>query len=96
VDNLPEKSQFLIYQTEDGRVKVEVRFEDETVWLTQQMMADLFQTTRPNITLHISNIYEEVELLPEATRKDFLLVRREGRRTVQRAVEHYNLDMIIS
>ena len=94
--NLTQRSQFLIYQTEDGRVKIDVRFEDESVWLTQQMMADLFQTSRPNITLHIGNIYEEGELQPEATRKEYLQVRQEGERSVQRKLEHYNLDMIIS
>lgn len=90
------QSQFLVYQTEDGRMKIDVRFEGESVWLTQQMMADLFQTSRPNITLHIGNIYGEGELQPEATRKEFLQVRQEGGRNVQRTLEHYNLDMIIS
>lgn len=94
--NLPQQSQFLIYQTEDGRVKIDVRFVDESVWLTQQMMADLFQTSRPNITIHINNIYEEGELQPEATRKEYLQVRQEGERSVQRKLEYYNLDMIIS
>ena len=96
MSNLPQQSQFLIYQTEDGRVKIDVRFEDESVWLTQQMMSDLFQTSRQNITLHISNIYEEGELQPEATSKEYLLVRQEGERSVRRNLEHYNLDMIIS
>ena len=96
VPHLSQQSQFLIYQTEDGRVKIDVRFEDESVWLTQQMMADLFQTSRPNITIHINNIYEEGELQPEATRKEYLQVRQEGERSVQRKLEYYNLDMIIS
>ena len=96
MSNLPQQSQFLIYQTEDGRVKIDVRFEDESVWLTQQMMADLFQTSRPNITTHINNIYDEGELQSEATRKEYLQVRQEGARNVQRKLEHYNLDMIIS
>lgn len=89
-------SQFLIYQTEDGRTKIDVRFEDESVWLTQQMMAELFQTSRQNINLHISNIYTERELLPEATCKEYLQVRQEGNRQVQRRIDYYNLDMIIS
>ncbi|MDR1085628.1 MAG: hydroxyacid dehydrogenase, partial [Deltaproteobacteria bacterium] len=72
--NLPV-SQFLIYQTEDGQTKIDVRFEDESVWLTQQMMVELFQTTQQNVSLHISNIYEEGELTPEATHKEYLLVR---------------------
>jgi hypothetical protein len=95
-DNLPVKSEFLVYQTEDGRVKLDVRLDNETVWLTQQMMADLFQTTIPNISMHIRNIYEDGELTSEATIKKFLTVRREGQRSVQRELDFYNLDMIIS
>jgi len=93
---LPAPSQFLIYQAEDGRIKIDVRFEDETVWLTQQMMAELFQTSQQNISLHINNIYEEGELQSEATHKRYLSVRQEGSRQVQRRLEYYNLDMIIS
>ena len=89
-------SEIILYQTEDGRSRIEVRLENETVWLTQQLMAELFQTTQQNISLHIQNIYAEGELRPEATHKDFLSVRREGSRDVQRRIEHYNLDMIIS
>ena len=96
MSHLPQQSQFLIYQTEDGRVKIDVRFEDESVWLTQQMMADLFQTSQQNISLHINNIYEEGELQPEATHKEYLSVRQEGSRQVQRRLDHHNLDMIIS
>lgn len=73
-----------------------MRFEDESVWLTQQMMANLFQTSQQNISLHITNIYEEGELAPAATHKEYLSVRQEGTRQVQRRLEHYNLDMIIS
>jgi hypothetical protein len=91
-----KKSEFLLYKTEDGLVKLEVRLENESVWLTQQMMADLFQTTKQNISLHVQNIFEEGELSPEATVKDFLTVRQEGQRSVQRRLTHYNLDMIIS
>ncbi len=69
-----QQSQFLIYQMEDGRIKIDVRFENETVWLSQQLLAELFQTTQQNISLHIQNIYEEGELSPEATHKKFLLV----------------------
>lgn len=92
----PTHSQFLIYQTESGQTKIDVRFEDETVWLSQALLAELFQTTSQNITLHIKNIYEEEELLESATCKDFLQIRFEGNREVKRAVKHYNLDMIIS
>ena len=95
-DNLPEKGELLVYQTDDGRVKLDVRLENETVWLTQQMMAELFQTTQQNISLHIRNIYEEGELAPERTHKKFLSVQQEGERQVRRNLDFYNLDMIIS
>jgi hypothetical protein len=90
------KGEVLVYQAENGQVKLDVRLENETVWLTQQMMADLFQTTIPNISMHVRNIFEEGELLPEATVKNFLTVRQEGSREVRRELEYYNLDMIIS
>ena len=97
-ENLPEKSnsQILIYQTEGGKTKIEVRLENETVWLTQKLMAELFQTTPQNITLHLNNIYSEKELSKEATCKDFLQVQKEGERQVQRTRKFYNLDAIIS
>jgi len=94
--SIPPEGQFLVYQTEDGKLKIDVRFEGETVWLTQQHMAELFQTTKQNISLHIQNIYEEQELEREATVKESLTVRQEGSRSVRRRVEHYNLDVIIS
>jgi hypothetical protein len=90
------KGQFLVYQSEDGKLKLDVRFEGETVWLTQPLMADLFQTSQQNISQHILNIYEEGELAPEATHKKFLTVRKEGSREVKRLLDYYNLDMIIS
>jgi hypothetical protein len=96
VNDLPQESQFLIYQAEDGVIKIDVRFEEETVWLTQPLMAELFQTTQQNISLHLQNVYAEGELQPEATHKEFLSVRREGSRDVRRRVSLYNLDAIIS
>ncbi len=90
------KGQFLVYQAENGEVKLKVRFEDNSVWLTQQMIAELFQTTKQNISLHIQNIFEEHELSPEATVKKYLTVRSEGKRKVSRQLDYYNLDMIIS
>ncbi len=90
------KSQLIIYQTELGETKIDVRFQDETVWLSQQLMAGLFQTTVSNVNIHIKNIFEEGELNKKATIKDFLIVRKEGTRDIQRNVEYYNLDMIIS
>jgi len=97
-ENLPMKnsSQILIYPTERGQTKIEVRLENETVWLTQKLMAELFQTTKQNISLHIQNIYNEGELPPEVTVKEYLTVQKEGDRQVSRTVDFYNLDMIIS
>jgi hypothetical protein len=92
----PSASQLLIYQSEDGRIRLDVRFEGETVWLTQQLMAELFDTTQQNISLHLQHIFEEGELSYEATHKDFLSVRQEGARKVSRRLEYYNLDAIIS
>ncbi len=94
--DLPAKGQFLVYSTEDGRTKIEVRLEDETVWLTQQHMVDLFQTTQQNISLHLQNIYDEGELQRMATHKESLSVRQEGSREVKRPLDFYNLDAIIS
>lgn len=93
---VPAKGQFLVYQAEDGKLKIDVRFEEESVWLTQQHMAELFQTTQQNISQHILRIYDEGELQVEATYKRFLLVRKEGNREVKRKLDYYNLDMIIS
>jgi len=90
------KSQIIIYQTENGETKLDVRFQDETVWLTQKLMAELFQTTSQNITIHLKNIFEEGELEEEATCKDFLQVQKEGNRDVKRKQKFYNLDAIIS
>ena len=90
------KSQIIIYQTESGSTKIDVRLENETVWLTQKLMSELFQTTKQNISLHIINIFEEGELKQESTVKNILTVQNEGLRQVERVVEFYNLDMIIS
>ncbi|MBD7985943.1 virulence RhuM family protein [Sporosarcina sp. Sa2YVA2] len=89
-------TNFLMYQTEDGETKINVRVEDETVWMTQKAMAELFQTTPQNITLHVKNIYEEEELSENRTCKEYLQVRVEGSREVHRNVKHYNLGMIIA
>ena len=90
------QSDLILYQTEDGRTRIQCRFENETVWLTQQDMAELFQTTQQNVSLHVRNIYEEGELVEGATHKESLSVRQEGAHSVQRRVEFYNLDVIIS
>ncbi len=97
IDKMEEnKSQIIIYQTENGETKLDVRFQNETVWLTQKLMAELFQTTSQNITIHLKNIFEEGELEEEATCKDFLQVQKEGNRDVKRKQKFYNLDAIIS
>ena len=89
-------SELLLYQTEDGQTKIDVRLEEETVWLSQKQMVELFQTTKQNISLHIKNIYEEGELDEISTVKDYLTVQTEGKREVQRNIATYNLDVIIS
>lgn len=96
-DTLPgNRSEVVLYQAEDGQTRIEVRLENETVWLTQRMMADLFQTSVPNINQHITAVYDEGELRPEPTIKKYLIVQTEGNRQVSRQLEHYNLDMIIA
>jgi len=93
---MEKKNEMLIYRSEDGAIKVDVLFTDETVWLTQKRMAELFQTTPQNITLHLKNIFDEGELQEDATCKDFLQVQQEGNRMVERKQKFYNLDAIIS
>jgi hypothetical protein len=97
VTKLPDHhSEMLIYQTEDGQTRIGVRLEDETVWLTQATIAQLFQTTVANINIHVGNILEEGELDEETTIKDYLIVQQEGQREVSRQVKHYNLKMILA
>ncbi len=89
-------SEIILYTTEDGLTKVDVKLENETVWLTQEQMAQLFGKSRSTITEHISNIYKEEELEQNSTRRNFRQVRMEGNREVEREIEYYNLDVIIS
>ena len=86
------KNHLIIYQDDNGLVKVNVRFADEDVWLTQGQLAEIYDTTQENISMHISNIYKDGELEQKRTYKKFLLVRQEGTRSVQRNIDHYNLD----
>ena len=97
-DLIPSDNQgdVIIYQAEDGKTKIDVRFVDETVWLSQQQMVELFKTSRTNIVEHIAHIYEEGELDEISTCRKFRQVRQEGSRTVSRELPFYNLDMIIS
>jgi len=90
------KNEIVIYQPEEISTRIDVRIEDETVWLSQAQMAELFQSTKQNISLHINNIYKEGELQKESTVKDYLTVQTEGERQVQRRIIIYNLDVIIS
>jgi hypothetical protein len=94
--NTENYGEIIIYQTEDGLTNIEVKIQDETVWLTQQQMADLFQTSRINVVEHIKHIYEEGELDENSTCRKFRQVRQEGNRMVSREMPFYNLDMIIS
>ncbi len=102
-ENLPEiydadraASEFLIYQTENGESRVQVRLFQQSVWLTQKLIADLFEKSVPTINEHIRNIYEEKELDPEATIRKFRIVQMEGARSVERLVDFYNLDVILA
>lgn len=88
--------EIIIYQSEDGLTHIDVKLEDETIWLTQQQMAELFQTSRTNVVDHVRNIYFEGELEQNSTCRKFRQVRKEGTREVAREIPHYNLDMIIS
>jgi hypothetical protein len=93
MSNLPQKSQFLIYQAENGTIKIDVRVEGETVWLTQQLVAQLFQTTKQNVGQHLKNIFDDGELSPEAVVKKFFTTAADGK---SYGTNYYNLDAIIS
>ena len=93
---MKENNGIIIYQDEDGVTKVNVRFSNEDVWLTQNQLAEIYDTTQENISMHIKNIYEDKELDENRTYKKFLLVRQEGARQVKRNIDHYNLDVIIA
>jgi len=88
--------EIIIYQTDDGLTKIDVKIQNETVWLSQQQMAELFDTSRTNVIEHINNIYLEEELDKNSTCQNFRQVRKEGNRNVSREIPFYNLDMIIS
>lgn len=97
MNNAPlPQSEFILYQTEDGRTRIECRFENETLWLTQAQIAELFQTTPQNVTLHLKAIFAEGELAEAATCKDYLQVRLEGTREVSRSLRHYRLEAILA
>lgn len=93
---MDDYGEIIIYQTEDGKTNIEVKIQDDTVWLSQQQMAELYQTSRTNVVEHIRHIYEEGELDEISTCRKFRQVRKEGNRKVSRELPFYNLDMIIS
>ena len=96
-ENMPEqRGEVVIYKAKDGQTLLEVRLENETVWLTQKQMAELFHRTVPNINIHLKSVFREKELDPKSTIKESLIVQTEGKRTITRRVELYNLDVIIS
>jgi hypothetical protein len=92
----PPNGEILLYQTEDGRTRVECRFQEETLWLTQALLAELFEKDVRTINEHLQNIFEEGELDPAATIRKFRIVRHEGNREVGRLIEHYSLDAILA
>jgi len=93
---MDKENKLILYRDEEGRVSVNTRFADEDVWLTQEQLATIYQTTQENVSMHITNIYKDKELGKEGTYKKFLLVRQEGKRHVRRNIDHYNLDVIIA
>ena len=93
---MDNQNQIILYQDDNDITRVSVRFADEDLWLTQNQLAEIYCTTQENISMHIRNIYADNELDANRTYKDFLLVRQEGNRQVQRNIAHYNLDMIIA
>lgn len=95
-DNRQSEKSVIIYISEDGTIQLEVQLHEETVWLTRPQMALLFNTTPQNVTMHIGNIYTEEELDENSTSKDFLLVQKEGNRSIKRRAKFYDLDVIIS
>jgi hypothetical protein len=92
----PAHGELVLYETEDGRTRVECRFENDTLWLSQALIADLFDTSPQNMTLHLKSIYEDGELEEERTCKEYLQVRMEGSRSVRRRIKHYNIDAILA
>ena len=94
--SMDNNNGIIIYQDENGVTKVNVRFSDEDVWLTQQQLAEIYETSQENVSMHIKNIFKDSELDENRTYKKFLLVRTEGNRQVKRNIDHYNLDVVIA
>ncbi len=96
MSNQTSKGEIILFQSNDGHTKIQVRFEGKSVWLTQAAIAELFQTTPQNITIHLKSIFEDGELAEEATCKEYLQVQNEGKRKVSRSLKHYNLEAILA
>jgi hypothetical protein len=94
--SFPPSGEIVLYQTEDGQARVECRFQDETIWLTQALISELFTVTVPTVNEHLKNIFDEQELDPGATIRKLRIVRREGKREVTRDIEHYSLNAILA
>lgn len=92
----PQKGEIILFQSNDGHTKIQVRFEEESVWLSQKTMAELYQVSVPSVNEHLAHIFDEAELTPEATIRKFRIVQTEGKREVTRAVDHYNLEAILA
>jgi len=92
----PQKGEIILFQSNDGHTKIQVRFEEESVWLSQKTIADLYQVSVPSVNEHLAHIFDEGELAPEATIRKFRIVQTEGKREVTRAVDHYNLEAILA
>lgn len=90
------KGHLVIYKNEDGSIKLDANLEDESIWLTQQMMVDLFHSSKANISEHVANVFKKGELDEKSTVRNFRTVQKEGKRTVSRDITYYNLDMILS
>lgn len=93
---MKNNNNIIIYVSNDGNVKVDVNIQNEDIWMSQDVMANLYDTTKQNISYHLNNIFKEAELNRDSTVKDFLTVQNEGNRKVKRNIEHYNLDAIIA
>ena len=93
---IPKNSQIIIYRNENGEVKIDVRFDGETVWLTQKMMAELFDVEVNTVNYHLKEVFENGELVQSATIRKIRIVQKEGTRDVSRVIDYYNLDVIIS
>lgn len=94
--SVPAGGEMLLYQADDGSPRVQCRFDEGTIWLTQAQIAELFQTTPQNVTLHLKSIFAEGELTDEATCKEYLQVRPEGERSVARSLRHYRLEAVLA